>query len=81
MNPDRLASKADELLKDEEFTLILDKAKTNQASVFLDPHSSVEERENAHLVVRGIDALRNTMENMVADKRIRAKRSQDRGND
>lgn len=76
------AQSAANLANDQTFKEVMAGVKETQVKVFLSAHSSVEEREEAHAIVRAVDKIDDYLRGMInlvaAEKR---KENQDRGND
>lgn len=70
MNVKQLASQTKDLQRDETFKYIINRTKEDQANVFLNPHSSAEDREKAHEIVRGIAALEDCISRIISDEAV-----------
>lgn len=81
MNNPQLVSRLRDLQNDEAYEFVIARAREDAAKVFLNPRSSLEEREDAHLIVRGLEAFRSTANRIVSDAVVEGKRSQHRDND
>jgi hypothetical protein len=64
-------------MNDETFKDIISEVMERQVLVFMDAHSTTEERDEAHDIVRAIDAITSYMESVIADyKMSKRKRKQ-----
>jgi len=70
MNVKDLASGVKRLQNDEVFCYIIESIKKDQANIFLNPHSSKEDREIAHEIIRGLSKIEDQLAVILQDERI-----------
>ena len=70
MNIKDLAAGVRHLQRDDTFKYIMDSILEDKANVFLNPHSSVEDRERAHYVVCALNEVSNRMATILADEAV-----------
>ena len=58
------------LQNDEAFTMLIAEIKEDTANVFLNPHSSVEDRESAHQIIRALAKIEERMAKVLTDEAI-----------
>jgi hypothetical protein len=58
------------LKNDESFNMLLDEIREDTANVFLNPHSSSEDREDAHQIVRALAKIEDRMAVILTDEAI-----------
>ena len=68
MNIKDRAAHVKRLKQDEAFNVILTEIKEDVASVFLNPHSSLEDREEAHHIVRALAKIEDRMAVILTDE-------------
>ena len=75
------ALQAKRLREDEAFVSFVAEIRDDQASIFLNPASSTEDRETAHQIIRAIHQIEQRLKSAETDLRIEQKKVQHRGND
>jgi len=70
MNVKDLASGVKRLQNDDVFCYIIESIKKDQANIFLNPHSSKEDREIAHEIIRGLSKIEDQLAVILQDERI-----------
>jgi hypothetical protein len=70
MNVKDLASGVKRLHNDDVFCYIIESIKKDQANIFLNPHSSKEDREIAHEIIRGLSKIEDQLAVIIQDERI-----------
>lgn len=70
MNIKDLAEGVRRLQRDEVFNHIIEKIKEDKANIFLNPHSSLDDRENAHVAIQGLSEIEDRMATILADEAI-----------
>lgn len=70
MNIKDLAAGVRYLQRDETFSFIMNSIKEDKANIFLNPHSSVEDRERAHYVVCALSEVEDRMATILADEAV-----------
>ena len=70
MNVKEKSARIRTLMKDDTFQDVVSEIIERQVSVFLDPNSSTEERDDAHDIVRAIEKVKAYMESVIADEVI-----------
>lgn len=68
MNIKDRAAHVKRLKQDEAFNVIMTEIKEDVASVFLNPHSSYEDREEAHHIVRALAKIEDRMAVILTDE-------------
>jgi len=58
------------LMNDETFKDIISEVVERQVAVFMDAHSTTDERDGAHDIVRAVDAITRYMETVISDDKI-----------
>ena len=58
------------LMNDDTFMEVISEVMERQVAVFIDAHSTTDERDGAHDIVRAIDAISSYMESVIADDKI-----------
>jgi len=77
VNKSEKSARIKTLMNDETFKDIISEVMEMQVLVFMDAHSTTEERDEAHDIVRAIDAITSYMESVIADyKMSKRKRKQ-----
>ena len=67
-------SEAEYLIKDETFIKIFDIIKQEQVNLFLNTSSSLEDREDAHRMVRVLNKFERILKNVIVDEVRKEKR-------
>lgn len=57
-------------MNDETFKDIICEVVERQVAVFMDAHSTTDERDGAHDIVRAVDAITSYMETVISDDKI-----------
>ena len=57
-------------MNDETFKDIISEVVERQVAVFMDAHSTTDERDGAHDIVRAVDAITSYMETVISDDKI-----------
>ena len=70
MNVKEKSARIRTLMNDDTFQDVVSEIIERQVSVFLDPNSSTEERDDAHDIVRAIEKVKVYMESVIADEVI-----------
>lgn len=70
MNVKDLAAGVRHLQRDETFCYIIESIKKDKANIFLNPNSSVDEREKAHNVVCALSEVDNRMATILSDEAV-----------
>lgn len=70
MNIKELAAGVRHLQHDETFSYIMKSIKEDKANIFLNPTSSLEDREAAHYVVCALSEVENRMATILADEAV-----------
>lgn len=70
MNVKDLAAGVRRLQNDDVFCYIIESIKEDQANIFLNPHSSKEDRETAHEIVRGLSKIEDQLATILQDEKI-----------
>jgi hypothetical protein len=58
------------LMSDETFKEVIQNVKNQQAAVFLDPSSAIEDREEAHGIVRALGKIDEHFQSVLTDEKI-----------
>jgi hypothetical protein len=58
------------LQEDESFNTLIDEIREDTANVFLNPHSSTEDREEAHHIIRALAKIEDRMAVILTDEAI-----------
>lgn len=80
MNDIEKAAGAKRIKDDEAFKDIIEAIKEAKTSVFLDPHSTKEQRESAHVIICAIGEIEGEIESRLTDGAF-AEKDQHRVND
>jgi len=64
------SAKIKTLMNDDTFMEVISEVVERQVAVFMDAHSTTDERDGAHDIVRAIDAISSYMESVIADDKI-----------
>ena len=78
MNIKDRAAHVKRLKQDEAFNALIEDIKEDAANVFLNPHSSYEDREEAHHIVRALAKIEDRMAVILTDEAMFDKQ-QERG--
>ena len=70
MNLGEKSAKIKTLMNDDTFMEVISEVVERQVAVFMDAHSTTDERDGAHDIVRAIDAISSYMESVIADDKI-----------
>lgn len=65
-----LAAGVRHLQHDETFSYIMESIKKDKANIFLNPKSSLEDREAAHYVICALSEVENRMATILADEAV-----------
>ncbi len=74
MNLKEKAAEIRRLQNDEAFQYLLKSIKEDQSSIFLNPHSSAEDREAAHNIVIALSKIEDRIAQIILDEAIFDKR-------
>ena len=78
MNIKDRAAHVKRLQEDESFNMLIDEIREDTANVFLNPHSSTEDREEAHHIIRALAKIEDRMAVILTDEAMFDKQ-QERG--
>ena len=70
MNIKDKAAHVKRLQEDESFNTLIDEIREDTANVFLNPHSSTEDREEAHHIIRALAKIEDRMAVILTDEAI-----------
>lgn len=70
MNIKDLAAGVRRLQRDEAFADLIAQIKKDQGDVFFNPHSSYEDREEAHTIIRALEKIEGRMAQILQDEAI-----------
>lgn len=70
MNIKDKAAHVKRLQEDESFNMLIDEIREDTANVFLNPHSSTEDREEAHHIIRALAKIEDRMAVILTDEAI-----------
>ena len=70
MNIKDKAAHVKRLQEDESFNTLIDEIREDTANVFLNPHSSTEDREEAHRIIRALAKIEDRMAVILTDEAI-----------
>jgi hypothetical protein len=70
MNIKDRATHVRRLQEDEAFNMMIEEIREDAANVFLNPHSSKEDREEAHHLVRALAKFEDRMAQILTDEAI-----------
>ena len=76
MNIKDRASHVKRLKQDESFNALVTEIREDAANVFLNPHSSYEDREEAHHIVRALAKIEDRMAVILTDEAMFDKQQQ-----
>lgn len=76
-----IAEAAKRFRDDETYKSLIQSIKDAQASVFLNPSSTQEARDEAHEIIRALGKLGNEIDARIADSSMQKKKDQHRAND
>lgn len=68
MNIKDRAAHVKRLQDDESFNMLIDEIREDTANVFLNPHSSTEDREEAHHIIRALAKIEDRMAVILTDE-------------
>ena len=68
MNIKDRAAHVKRLQEDESFNMLIDEIREDTANVFLNPHSSTEDREVAHNIIRALAKMEDRMAGILTDE-------------
>lgn len=68
------AEAAKRLMNDEAFTLIMREVRERQIGVFVRPSSSTDDREAAHGIICGLEAINDHIRRLISDQEVAEKR-------
>lgn len=68
MNIKDKAAHVKRLQEDESFNMLIDEIREDTANVFLNPHSSTEDREEAHHIIRALAKIEDRMAVILTDE-------------
>jgi|TARA_B100000085_G_scaffold40000_2_gene33196 ribosomal protein L22 len=74
MNIKEKAAEIRRLQNDEAFQYLLKSIKEDQSNIFLNPHSSIEDRETAHSIVIALSKIEDRIAQIILDEAIFDKR-------
>lgn len=72
------AGRIKQLRSDEVFNLVINEIKERQASVFLDPHSEVGDRESAHSIIRALSEIEAYFNSVLSEEAVYDKQNGDK---
>jgi hypothetical protein len=75
MNLKQKAADVRRLQQDEMFQFLIESIRGDQSDVFLNPHSSSEERETAHSIVIALSKIEDRIAQIILDEAIFDKRN------
>jgi hypothetical protein len=70
MNLGEKSAKIKTLMNDDTFKDVISEVMDRQVAVFMDAHSTTDERDGAHDIVRAIEAITTYMESVTDDHKI-----------
>lgn len=70
MNPSEKSAKIRTLMNDDTFKDVISEVVEKQVLVFMDAHSTTDERDGAHEIIRAIDGITSYMESVIDDHKI-----------
>jgi len=70
MNLKEKSARIKTLMDDDTFKDVISEVMEKQVLVFMDAHSTTEERDNAHDIVRAIDSITSYMQTVIDDHKI-----------
>lgn len=70
MNIKDMAAGIRRLQGDEAFRYLVEKTKKDQGDVFFNPHSSDDDREEAHQIIRALGKIEDRMAQILQDEAI-----------
>jgi len=70
MNIKEKSARIKTLMNDDTFKDVISEVMEKQVLVFMDAHSTTEERDNAHDIVRAIDSITSYMQTVIDDHKI-----------
>lgn len=75
------AKKAEALLEHPDLLMLFEEVRKVATVTFLNPNSSVEQREAAHDKVRAVNVITTALERWISDAAVEAKKVRHRAND
>jgi len=75
MNLKQKAADVRRLQQDEMFQFLIKSIREDQGNIFLNPHSSLEERETAHSIVIALSKIEDRIAQIILDEAIFDKRN------
>jgi len=70
MNLKEKSARIKTLMEDDTFKDIFSEVMEKQVLVFMNAHSTTEERDDAHDIVRALDSITNYMQSVIDDHKI-----------
>lgn len=70
MNLGEKSARIKTLMNDDTFKDVISDVMERQVLVFMNAHSTTEERDDAHDIVRAIDSITSYMESVIDDHKI-----------
>lgn len=75
------AAAAKRLKNDDTFQSVFDEIEKAKVKVFLDPVSSMEDREEAHVIIRALGEIKREIDARIANGAFEERKGQHRVND
>ena len=73
------AQNAQRLMNDDTFKSVIAEIRDAKVRVFLDPRSTTEDREEAHVIIRALGEIEREIDARVADGAFEERKEQHRG--
>ncbi len=70
MNLKEKSARIKTLMDDDTFKDVISEVMEKQVLVFMDAHSTTEERDDAHDIVRALDSITSYMQTVIDDHKI-----------
>jgi len=70
MNIKDMAAGVRRLQQDDTFCYIMESIKKDKANIFLNPNSSLDERENAHHIICALGEVESRMATILSDEAV-----------
>ncbi len=70
MNIKEKSARIKTLMNDDTFKDVISEVMEKQVLVFMDAHSTTEERDDAHDIVRALDSITSYMQTVIDDHKI-----------
>ncbi len=70
MNLKEKSARIKTLMDDDTFKDVISEVMERQVLVFMDAHSTTEERDDAHDIVRALDSITSYMQTVIDDHKI-----------